>query len=365
LPSLLHSLQQETLGLFAILLLCLVLIMATPVSSEAEAPSARDSVRRLVAFTLLLLAGVGLLNLLVNPFGSYASRLLDPIVLSSRQKKLELYERRRPPPSVVIMGSSRSFTMSPAYVEARTRRAAFNASVQVAGPRDYLGLARYLAARRSLPQVFLVGLGVEQLVFPAEFVEDDDPWEAYLSADETRSSRARWRYGRLFTIEEMKASFRVLALELRGRPAPLVEFDADGLTHLRGVRSPVEQALDESLAGSWRPAIFSPEALQPAPLAHLRQFLDLSRQRQTRVVIYLPPYHPRATARYSKESHFPSLRAQLLALLASWQGEYSFKLHDLTELSSFGGGADMFYDASHPTEDASRLMIDAMLVDLS
>jgi hypothetical protein len=37
------------------------------------------------------------------------------------------------------------------------------------------------------------------------------------------------------------------------------------------------------------------------------------------------------------------------------------RFYDFTETSRFGGREEMFSDASHPTADADRLMLDIML----
>jgi hypothetical protein len=64
-----------------------------------------------------------------------------------------------------------------------------------------------------------------------------------------------------------------------------------------------------------------------------------------------------------KESQFASARAHLLEQLTAWATEYPLRFYDFTEMSLFGGRAEMFSDASHPTVDADRLMLDIMLAD--
>ena len=39
------------------------------------------------------------------------------------------------------------------------------------------------------------------------------------------------------------------------------------------------------------------------------------------------------------------------------------RFYDFTEVGLFGGREEMFDDASHPTMDADRLMLDIMLAD--
>jgi hypothetical protein len=128
---------------------------------------------------------------------------------------------------------------------------------------------------------------------------------------------------------------------------------------------PLEEALESSLAGNWRPSQFDADRLHPMSVALMRQFLELCRDRRAKVVVYLPPYHPRAMARYLKESRFAFLRTRVLEQLAAWAMQYPLEFYDFTEVHRFGGRSDMFYDASHPSEDASRLMLDVMLADLT
>jgi hypothetical protein len=328
-----------------------------------EQVSAERFLRGLTARTVLLLVATAGLNYLVNPFGNYATHLFEPIVLRSRLPKLALYEQRLPAPDIVVLGSSRSFTMEPSYIEAKTARRAFNAGVHGATPRDYLDLARCFAAHNTFPSVLIVGLGVEQLVAQPALVERHDPL-ANCRSSEARSTATFVRtYRGLFTIEETWASLRVLALEQTGRPAPAYRFAADGMMEVLETR-PLEEAVDRSLAGNWRPSQFDSDSLHPTSVALMRQFLELCRERQARVVIYLPPYQPRAMARYLEESRLASLRVQVLDQLMSWAKEYPLEFYDFTEVSRFGGRADMFYDASHPREDAYRLMLDLMLDDL-
>src|SRR5262245_33156091 len=76
-----------------------------------------------------LLALVAGLNYLVNPLMIYSTRLFQPIVLHSRSEKMLLYRAAEPPPEIVVLGSSTSFTMAPAFIRERTGRPAFNASL--------------------------------------------------------------------------------------------------------------------------------------------------------------------------------------------------------------------------------------------
>src|SRR5688572_20799192 len=104
------------------------------------------------AGTVTLVAAV---NFVVNPFGSYPTRVLEPMVLHSRADKLRLLDAA-PPPEAVILGSSSTFAMAPEQIRQRTGLRAFNASVHGGTPRDYHALVRHLEERGAWPRVLLI-----------------------------------------------------------------------------------------------------------------------------------------------------------------------------------------------------------------
>lgn len=296
----------------------------------------------------------------MNPFGSYATRLFEPIVVSTRRPKLLLHRDQRPRAQVVVLGSSRSFTLEPGYIRARTSRPAFNAAVHGARIQDYLDFARCFAEEGSFPAVLIVALGIEQMLAPGLPVEPAVPLGSCLRPENMSVPLFLSVHRRLFTFEELSATTRALALEVTGRPAPRMTFAADGT--LRATTGlPLEEAVAAGLAGNHGPWLFQAEALDPRPVDGVRQLLELSRQHSARVIAYVPPYHPAGLARYVRESRFTVLRAQLLRQLAAWAREFPLEYHDFSEVQSFGGSADMFSDAQHPREDAGRLMLDLML----
>src|SRR5262245_62939179 len=126
-----------------------------------------------------------------------------------------LYRTAQPPPEMVVLGSSSSFTMSPAYISQRTGRPAFNASVHGGVPEDYLAFLRYMASIDKVPKVLIVPLSVELVRpnLPTGF-EPHNPLKPYLDRTSSRPlEELRW----LFTLEQTRASFRLLAAERRGR----------------------------------------------------------------------------------------------------------------------------------------------------
>src|SRR6187431_1443072 len=96
---------------------------------SAGSGAARRSTRLFVGLVtgwVLLTAGM---NWLVNPWGLYAPRLLEPRVADDRYRKCDLLRRARPAPEQLVLGSSRTMRFEPRRIEERTGLRTFNLGV--------------------------------------------------------------------------------------------------------------------------------------------------------------------------------------------------------------------------------------------
>jgi hypothetical protein len=353
---------QSVLGLFGLALFTALFLGARLVAKSPFAP--RAGVPALVVMPVALVASVASLNYVVNPFGLFDVELFEPIVLHSRAAKVKLYTGRRPPPEVVVFGSSPSFTMEPSYIQARTGKPAFNASVHGGTPRDFLAFTRLMLQRRHVPRLAIVALRMEQFRPDTRVgFEPGDPLGPYVREDPAPLETAVEEAETLLTLEQTEASVRLLSVELRGRPQPHYRFDADGLGHFSP--SSLDDNVDAFLAEAAKPHHLRFEELSRTQIGHLEQFLRLCRENGTRVVAYVPPYHPRLLDLWTRQTRLPELRADLLEELARWQGPGGVTVHDLTRVESFGGTDRMFIDALHPNEEANRRILDVLLEDVS
>src|SRR5262249_5990143 len=129
--------------------------------TAVEAPpvaAARRLLAQVFVATALLLSLVAGLHYLVHPLGIYATPLFEQIVLHARSDKMRLDRSADPSPEIVVLGSSSSFSMPPAYIQERTGRPAFNASMHGGVPEDYLAFLRYLVSLDKVPKLLIVPL---------------------------------------------------------------------------------------------------------------------------------------------------------------------------------------------------------------
>lgn len=317
---------------------------------------------RIILLVLILAGGILALNYVVNPFGLYATTNYAPIVVNSRNQKVEFYEALPTPPAIVIYGSSRSFAMPPRYITQQTGRPAFNASVTGGVPRDFVAFTRFMIERGTLPDVLIVGLSVDQLTLDYVPLEPDR-LAAYVESERNPVSAAVYELDNLFSLEQTEASLAVLLREGEDHPDEVVyyQFDPDGMGYFNESR-PLEQAVADYLEG-WR-HYFDGKELNPAAMDYLRQLLDICQQHHIQVVIYIAAYHPRVVEMYPPGHDYWRLLDEYRAALTAFEREYDFTWYDFTTLDSYGGTDQLFYDASHPNEEGNRRMLDVILRDL-
>jgi hypothetical protein len=362
-PKILSILEdvETPLRLLGLALFAFLFARALRTAGNPPVRSARWLLARVGFAAALLLCLVATLNYLVNPFGIYSTRRFEPLVLHSRTEKIRLYRAAQPPPEIVVLGSSSSFTMPPAYIRERTGRPAFNASLHGGVPEDYLAFLRYMASIDKLPKLLIVPMSVELVRpnLPTGF-EPHNPLRPYLEqGSRDLLEGARW----LLTLEQTRASLRLLVAEKKGRPPSHYRFDADGWGRFAESDAPLEKIVDAYLATKeWGPGLYGFQELDEPQISYFQRFLTLAGRLDIRVIVYMPPLYPRAVAFYERETNLPALRTKLLEHLRAWQAEGLIAaVYDFSHVEAYGGDASEFHDLAHPTAAASRRMLDLML----
>lgn len=357
-----HHLRN--IGVITLLFVFLHAQSAGTTASDGEptvAPS--QPARRMLAvagLVVMAMLGVGVVNYIVNPFGLYPTDNFEPVVVNSRNLKADLYEATSPTPEIVVLGSSRSIPVDPAYIEAQTGQPAFNAAVTGGVPRDFLAFLRFMLALDKAPQTFIVGLSVDQLTLDYVPLEPDR-LAPYVAADSSIISDVIYQADNLFSLQQAEASVSSLLREREGLPdAPeYITFEANSMGYFNDPR-PLDEAVAETLSG-WID-YFDGKDLNPTAMNYLRLFLESCQQHDIDVVIYIAPYHPAVIDVLDEE--YERLQAAYLEVLAGWQAELDFTVYDFSDPASAGITGAMFYDAGHPNPDGNQQILNAIFDDL-
>jgi hypothetical protein len=345
-------------------------------------------IARSLSLFVLLLVSVMAFNYILNPLGIYPTSYFQPVVLNHDTTylfKTNLYDNMNPPPEIVVLGSSRSFTVPPAHITQVTGLPALNASVHGGSLSDFLQFTRHMVDEGHPPRVIIIGLSTELIVRKGrqqkqaaapstrknKKVRTPSSTERILGTSTYRSinefkadlSHDVDLVRQLVSWYQTEQSIRQLEKELKGRAARNYRFDKDGLTHFRTRRS-LDKSVQYYIANEFWGGLFSTvDEIDPGGVDMLETLLELCRENDIKVIIYLPPWHPKMLAVYEQQN-FPRLKAEYLDLLASLQDEYDLTVHDMTTVESFGGDETMFIDGVHPSEDAARLILDVVLKDV-
>lgn len=305
----------------------------------------------------LLVTAATILN--VNPRGMYFSDRYVAHQLILRGSKTQGYFTRSVPPDVVIMGSSRAFTLSPGYIYEKTGLTAYNMAVEGGRIEDFLIQARQL---QPFPKALLIEVQ-EGLPREPNDIAARAPlrWLPYMHLD-TALLTLQKRLERLIDLDQFAESIHIANFaELYERqPNEWPRFNADGFAARRTITAPeLEQAILTDI-GNIPPARC--EGVDEVSQDDVAQLIGIAESRDSAVIFYISPLHPRYyDERLRDEPEYQRCYAAFTAYMGELMREHErvFFL-DYSRLASIDGADDEsgYYDSQHLTEANSRRLID-------
>lgn len=314
----------------------------------------------------VLLALVGSLNLIVDPYLLYHTGIFEPLIQSNREDKYQLLLERPVPPDLVILGSSRAERLRPARAAALSGLSAFNASVSRATPVDFLVWTRFLLEGIGhRPHLLIVSVDVEafnpmQQWMPSTWL-DRSPFAPYAEGASLQDSGATLEDSlrMLFSWQQTSDALTVLWGDLsHSRPPRTWFYDADGAYTLPDAELPADSIPDPSYLISF---YTNYPALSEAALTRLAEFLDLCQQAGITVILYIPPYREDLLATLRTQTAFQARHNELAAAIVQLTETYSGDFYDLLDASSFNGLPDAFLNGDHMDTANSDLLLAYLL----
>ncbi len=306
----------------------------------------------------------------VDPYENFGTGWMEPLTSSVRREKTESLAKLPEPPSVLILGSSRVMKMEPRYVDKKTGRRTFNLGVSSAMAEDYYVLLKY-ALSRNVP-VEMILLGIDDETFRngrdvdarlrknpelAQFLDPSSPARGTL---ESITQAVSYR-GLLDTID-------CLRLNLVGFPPSNSSFDpASGfITYVKWESQIADGTfdLDSNIQSTKRTYLKRYDGFNELAdwrKEYFRKFVDLCAENDVELCCFMTPLHPEVQEVLAKESPLAQRRAEVVAFLNSFRGRRGFRFVDTSELASFGGDPQAYYDGAHAKESNMRLVADAAL----
>jgi hypothetical protein len=352
--------------------------LGTPlISSSAGTGQGRHFGRKRISFPVVFLLTTFLVAIsyfalvtTINPYGYFPGERFPRMSPNSRDLKLKLLEQyqRSGPVAVLIMGSSRSMKLSPQVVEQLTGDRTFNESVFSGGPNDFLAMYRVIKQQGIHPKKLVLGLDVGFLG------QDNQPTEDFLSnltltsaLEGTTPNTARkiWHWLELYkdTLRPYYIKDAALSVWIKLRPRmPVHKFLPDG--HLdyelwdlevRNGTYPRRQQLEDCTNRGMQSLKIS-YPVSPELRNDLEKLVVETKRDHVALVLWITPVHPDFLARISQvpkaTQNFEQARLQLLEIA----NKYGLPIKDLTDIRSYGGHSEGWYDCVHYDEsDAARI----------
>lgn len=279
------------------------------------------------------------------------------VVTSEISAKADLLQALQRQPELIFFGGSRAERFDPAYARRKTGLESFNLALTNSHPEGAWALVNWLYDRRPGARLRWVW-GVN----PASLGDRDlDP--ALL-----QDQRFSWYFADALVRAQRRLLPRTVAEMPQQSHLNRRRYARDGLLlwntydRYREIGGTLDKSLDRYIAtavAKVKNAAGGGDGRSRARV-YFEKTLRLLNEHGTTPVIVVMPVHPRVLAAlrpYGRDHR----HARFLAYLTGLEKRYSLRVVDLTELSSFGGDPDGFYDGVHITRENSDRVIDALV----
>ncbi len=332
-------------------------------------PSPQDGafLRTFFLTLLLLIGGTALLTWLVDPLGVFGTRLIAPVLTADRDQKAALLRLRTPPPTQLVLGSSRAKTIDPRCLSVLTGEPSFNLAVNGASTDDLLAILRYLRASRLPLHALVVGVDPEMLQGPGGPLPGLTasrvlgPFAGASAPDAITSLGAD-----LLGWQSVSAAIRsVWSHVAHPDSVPATALEPDG----RQRYPRIEAALQAGTFGSAEqvansiPGILrryeSFDQLNPDRVRVLQEFVREARQAGISVIAFIPPVHP-AFERAARATAWRARTEETVLLLRHLEGEGWLRYFDSHAVPGLAADSAAFVDAIHFLAPVADRLIESL-----
>jgi hypothetical protein len=345
-------LQTLRAVLVAVFFLLVLIARAFPVGSKPP----RTHVGLWSAGLAVTLLSAGAISAVVNPHARLPWLHYSSIGLATRLIKTKDYKKLTQPPDIIILGSSRAFTIAPFYVRQLTGMSVFNASVEGGRPADFVVQTTMFDARAFVIEVIPpldAGNDVLTTFAPLNWIPFIPLDLKFAAADDILAD--------LLSSQSLVDSIFLLRMSRTGFALPFwwtFNPDGEGVTPGSGLdRGLLEQEITNQREVS------QCTQLDRGGMADLRQILVSAQQRGVAVIAYLSPRQQDFYEQVMQNNAgYQFCHAVFVAFMESLQDEYpNFHFQDYSHLETVWALAgDGFYDSHHLTVVGAQALMDAL-----
>jgi hypothetical protein len=333
-------------------------------SEQAPNPNQKRFVIGFVVAMLALLGGVLALNITIDPFALAGSGVVPTAVESDRSIKLDLLQRLKRGPEILILGSSRSRQAEPAFLQQLTGHTGFNAGVTGGTSADEYVFVRFAASlfpRQKRRYVWFTDVGLAGGgVLPQ--LADDPRARRYLQGG---AGFGLGDVGTYLSTDATKASWRVFHKCVLGSCRSRIHYNTDGSLTTRSLRYLPEHA--KSLSASVAKEVAGvrthhrtlaqarADLAQPGRFLYFERALAFMNKRGEVPVIVLNPVYPTVLAMLDKYGY--ASRRATLEKVAELHKRFRFVFVDAQDIRTWGGNNYDWTNATHVNRANMRRML--------
>ncbi|HET6495402.1 MAG TPA: hypothetical protein VFH61_08575, partial [Thermoleophilia bacterium] len=262
--------------------------------------------------------------------------------------KLDLIRELPAPPKLMTIGGSRTTRFEPDLMRRLTGLPTMNCSVHNCQPEDVWAFANDLRSRAPNVKLRLLwGIrvgGMRDNTFAQGLVYDP--------------RLARWFPPEL--IDEQKTLIgepvikNLLAIN-RFTPRGMLKYTNYDRQRERGLT--LDASLDKWIPTHVSKEMQTSERSTARARAYFEKTMALFNEQGVTPCIVMMPYQPRAFRALSAVPQWKTSFEEFRAYLKDMRATYDFRLLDYTQVGSFGGRDDEFFDGAHVTVENSRLLL--------
>lgn len=360
----------QNIAFIVILVFFVGMIGSLPRASQSGKNSTSAYQYWLLSFWGFMLPLIGL-NVLVNPHGVFPWQYISTvntaayIPTAARSQKLELYLDLELPPEVVIMGSSRAFTLPSAYIKESTGYRTFNMAVNGGGPFDFHPFGKFIVSRQKNrpPLVFVVELvapdfDVAEVTLPVSLIP-------YLSSNR-RSNTVLDTLHDVVSLQSISDTFFQLTYARFYPKQPAMTFEPDGT----GVRVDITKKSYERRVASLtlrNDERYRCDTLSDQGLEQLGMLVQLAAENKTAILFYRSPLNADYLEAGDLDHPFYQKCETLFleAMDKTMEENSNVFFRDLTYYEPISSLRwDGYYDVHHLKPKAARMLIDALAPDI-
>jgi hypothetical protein len=334
------------------------------VRGQATTRSERHFVVGFLAAWLGVLGAVLAFNVVIDPFALAGTGLVPTAVEQDRSIKLDLLQRLKRDPEILIMGSSRSRMAEPAFLQKLTGRTGFNAGVTGGTSADEYVFTRFAADRfphQKRRYLWFTDLGISGGGVLPQLAQDPRA-HRYLQGG---SGFGLGDVKTYLSTEATQASWRVFTNCVLGQCHSHIRFRADGsLTqrslhylpeHARSLGASVAKLIASMRTNSLTLAQARADIAAPGRFFYFDRVLAFMNARGEVPVIVLNPVYPSVFAAM-KRNGAPYLRATM-EKFAALHKRFRFVVVDCEDIGKWGGTDYDWTNATHVNRANMRRML--------